>query len=76
MSRSTRKPTNLSLDEDLVSAARALNVNVSRAAEEGIARAIRAERERRWREENAEAVRQSNDYVEKHGLPLAPHRQF
>ena len=76
MSRSSRKPTNLTLDEDLVSAARALNVNVSRAAEEGIARAIRAERERRWREENAEAVRQSNDYVEKHGLPLSPHRQF
>lgn len=76
MPRSSRKPTNLSLDDDLVSAARALNVNVSRAAEEGIARAIRGERERRWRDENAEAVRQSNDYVEKHGLPLAPHRQF
>ena len=56
MSRSTRKPTNLSLDEDLVSAARALNVNVSRAAEEGIARAIRAERERRHGDQDPQTV--------------------
>ena len=51
MPRPVRKPTNLSLDSELVSAARELNVNVSRAAEEGIERAVRIERERIWRQE-------------------------
>ncbi|HZT04557.1 MAG TPA: type II toxin-antitoxin system CcdA family antitoxin [Steroidobacteraceae bacterium] len=27
-----------------------------------------------WQQENAEAIRSSNEYVEKHGLPLAKYR--
>ncbi|NLS01922.1 type II toxin-antitoxin system CcdA family antitoxin [Rhizobium sp. P32RR-XVIII] len=76
MSQSARKAANLSLNAELVSSARELNINISRAAEEGIARAIKAERERLWREENAEAIRLENEYVEKHGLPFAKYRQF
>jgi antitoxin CcdA len=69
-----RKPTSLSLDPELVETARQLGVDISRAAEEGIA--LRAEAARRWREENAEGIRQMNAYVEKHGLPLAKYRMF
>ncbi|WP_454853386.1 type II toxin-antitoxin system CcdA family antitoxin [Rhizobium binxianense] len=76
MSQSTRKAANLSLDAELVSSARELNINISRAAEEGIANAIKAERERLWLIENAEAIRLENEYVEKHGLPFAKYRQF
>ena len=76
MSQSLRKPANLSLDSELVSCARDLKINISRAAEDGIAAAVKAERERLWRLENAEAIRQENEYVEKHGLPLAKYRQF
>ncbi len=77
MNRSTaRRPTNLSLDGDLLSRARDLKINVSRAAEEGIAQAIRTEQERLWRMENAKAIADANAFVEKHGLPLAKHRQF
>ncbi|MCV9962148.1 type II toxin-antitoxin system CcdA family antitoxin [Pararhizobium sp. BT-229] len=76
MSQPSRKPANLSLDSDLVSQARDLNINLSRAAEDGIERAIKSERERLWRIENAEAIESSNRYVEKHGLPLAKYRQF
>ena len=76
MSQSLRKPANLSLDSELVSSARDLKINISRAAEDGIAAAVKAERERLWRLENAEAIRQENEYVEKHGLPLAKYRQF
>jgi antitoxin CcdA len=76
MSRATRKAANLSLDAELVSSARELNINISRAAEDGIARAIKAERERLWLIENAEAIRLENEYVEKHGLPFAKYRQF
>ena len=31
---------------------------------------------KRWIEENAEAIRSSNEYVAKHGLPLAKYRLF
>ncbi|MBB4183583.1 type II toxin-antitoxin system CcdA family antitoxin [Sinorhizobium terangae] len=77
MTRSTaRRPTNLSLDGDLLSKARDLKINVSRAAEEGIAQAIKTEREKLWRIENAKAITDANALVEKRGLPLAKHRQF
>lgn len=56
--------------------ARELKINISRAAEDGITYAIKVERERLWRLENAEAIRLSDDYVEKHGLPLAQYRKF
>jgi len=71
-----RKPTNLSLEADLVAAARRLGLNLSRAAEDGIRSAVRAEAARRWQEENAEGIRQMNAYVEAHGLPLAKYRVF
>ena len=76
MTPSARKAANLSLDSNLVSQARDLNINVSRAAEEGITQAIKAERERLWRLENAEAIRLENEYIEKHGLPFAEYRRF
>jgi post-segregation antitoxin (ccd killing protein) len=39
-----RRPLNVTVSEELVSRAKALGINVSRAAEEGIERAIRAHR--------------------------------
>ncbi|AJC77529.1 post-segregation antitoxin CcdA protein [Rhizobium etli bv. phaseoli str. IE4803] len=59
-----------------MSQARELKINISRAAEDGIAKAIKAERERLWRIENAEAIAASNAYVEEHGLPFQKYRQF
>lgn len=66
----------LSIDDALVEQARALKLDVAKAAEEGIARAIKAERERLWKIENAAAIEAENAYIEKHGLPLAKYRQF
>jgi antitoxin CcdA len=71
-----RRPTNLSLDAELVEEARALDINISRACEEGLDRAVRTERRSRWIEENRAAMEASNDYVRQHGLPLAKHRMF
>lgn len=71
-----RKPTNLTLDSDLLSDAKALNVNLSRAAEEGIRTAVTKAREEQWRAENAAALESSNTFVDKHGLPLDRFRQF
>ncbi|AVA19974.1 MULTISPECIES: type II toxin-antitoxin system CcdA family antitoxin [unclassified Rhizobium] len=76
MAQTTRKAAILSLDERLLSDARELKINIARAAEDGIAHAIKAERERLWRLENAEAIEQANAYVEKHGVPFGKYRQF
>jgi antitoxin CcdA len=76
MAQTTRKAAILSLDEKLLSDAREPKINIARATEDGIARAIKAERERLWLQENAEAIEQANSYVEKHGLPFGKYRQF
>ena len=62
-----RRPTNLSINPTLMEEAKALSINASRAAEEGITRALAEEKSRRWKEENREAIESSNRYVEEHG---------
>lgn len=76
MSIEARKPRDLTVSEALIAEAEALGLDVAGAAEQGIALAIKAEKERRWKIENAEAIKASNDYVTKHGLPLAKYRMF
>jgi antitoxin CcdA len=60
-----RRATNLHLEAELVDEAR------------GLRGAVAEEKARcRWRAENAEGTRQMNDWVAKHGLPLAKYRMF
>ncbi|MBZ9760007.1 type II toxin-antitoxin system CcdA family antitoxin [Mesorhizobium sp. CA8] len=74
--KSQRKSVNTSIDSRLIEEAKALGINMSRAAEQGIAKAISAEKTRRWQEENKEALESSNEYVKRNGLPLAKYRLF
>lgn len=76
MNAQPKKATNLTLDSSLIKEARTLDVNLSRAAEEGLREAVRQARADRWRVENAEALASSNSWVEQHGLPLARYRAF
>ena len=71
-----RAKVNLSIDEAVTREARALGVNMSRVAETAIAEAARLERNRRWREENREALAAYAREVERDGLPLARFRSF
>ena len=75
--RSARKrPTNVSLSPHLLDEAKALGVNVSQACERGLEEQIRAVRAGAWLQANRAALDSSNDFVDRHGLPLARHRQF
>ena len=47
-----------------------------RAARAKISEAERGEMQRVWQEESAEAIRSSNEWVEKNGLPLEKYRPF
>ncbi len=67
---SRRKRTNLTVREDIMAEAKALGLNTSRAAEAGIAAAVKAEKERRWLEENADAIKAHNERIEREGMLL------
>lgn len=75
-SKSPRKSTSMSLDADLLAEARALGVNISRAAEKGLEEAVKRERTLAWQKEHAGAIETFNDWIEKNGLPLAQYRKF
>jgi antitoxin CcdA len=71
-----RRPVNLSIDSALIDEAKALDINVSRACEEGLRERIRAEKGARWLEENRAAIEDWNAYIAEHGLPLDRYRLF
>ncbi|MFC5446596.1 type II toxin-antitoxin system CcdA family antitoxin [Rhizobium halophytocola] len=60
----------------MIDEARSLGLDIAHASATEIAQAIKAEKERRWKIENAEAIQADNDYVAKHGLPLAKYRMW
>ena len=76
MPTAERRSTSLTLNRRLLDEAKELGVNVSRAAEDGVARAIRAARARRWREENGAALEDYNRFIDGHGVPLSEYRKF
>lgn len=72
----TRRATSMTLDAALLDEARALGVDLSRAAEEGILAQVRAARARRWKEENAADVAAYNRWIEENGIPFGSYRKF
>ena len=74
MSAEARKPANLTLDASLLSEARALGINLSRAAESGLREAVRAAKTEAWRRENAAAIDSQNAWIAENPLPLAKYR--
>jgi len=71
-----KKATNVSLAENLLAEAKELRINVSQAAEAGVAKAVAEKRAELWLKDNWEAIESSNAYVEQHGLPLEKYRMF
>ena len=71
-----KKATNVSLSAALVDEARTLGINVSEACQNGLATEVKKARWARWKDDNRAAIEASNDYVRKHGLPLAKYRLF
>jgi antitoxin CcdA len=74
--RTSKKPTNLSLDQRLLAEAKALDINLSQAAENGLRIAVGEVRAEQWKAENAAALDSTNQWVEANGLPLERYRRF
>lgn len=75
-SKLRRQRTNVTIDPEYVTEARALGINLSEAFERGLVAAIAEARAARWLKENHEALDSSNTWVEANGLPLASKRLF
>lgn len=71
-----KRATNLTIDRALLDEARSLEINLSATFETSLREAVRARKAEKWLEDNRAALQSSNDWVEKHGLPLADYRQF
>jgi antitoxin CcdA len=59
-----------------VNEAKEFGISLSRACERGLSEEIAERRAALWLEENRDAIREWNDYVERKGLPLRRFRQF
>lgn len=73
---SGRRPTNVTLSVHLVEEANAMDINLSRACENGLEAAVQTERERQWKVNNKEAIEAYNERVAENGVPLEKFRQF
>jgi antitoxin CcdA len=73
---SARRATNVTLPENLVAQAKELGINVSQACEAGLAAEVKVAREKKWREENREAIEDLNRYYEDNEPSLTRYRRF
>lgn len=64
----SKKPTNLSINSDLLMQAKALHINLSGTLEERLAELVREARRRQWLEENSAAIDDYNRRVEQKGV--------
>lgn len=71
-----KRATNVSLPVDLVEEAKRLGINVSQSCEAGLRKEVSRSLGEKWKHENMDAIESSNEYVRKHGLPLARYRDL
>ena len=63
-----KKPTNLSINSDLLSKARKMNINLSATLENELARQLKIKQKEEWLQENTKAIQAYNDFVENEGV--------
>ena len=63
-----KRPTNVSVNADLLAKARDLGVNLSQTLEEGLKVRLAEERRKRWLDDNKSAFAACHDHFEKYGL--------
>lgn len=71
-----KKPTNLSINSDLLAKARALKINLSASLEQALRQELAQAEAARWADENKAAVTAYNAFVEKHGCFGDEFREF
>ena len=63
-----KRATNVSINEGLLEAARALDINLSATLEKALDAEVRARRREMWLDENRESIAAYNAHVAEHGV--------
>jgi antitoxin CcdA len=71
-----KKPTNVSINSDLLEKARSLKINLSATLENALAEQLRNEQRAEWVRENAGAIQAYNQFVETNGTFSDSVRKF
>ena len=66
--RSQKRAVNLSVDSDLISAARKQGLNLSRVLDDALRQRVAAARADEWARENRQAIEDYNARVERNGI--------
>ena len=71
-----KKPTNLSLNSDLLNKCKAMNINLSATLEQALTEKLAKTKSDKWAEENKNAIRAYNAFVEERGCFGDEYREF
>lgn len=71
-----KKPTNLSLNSDLLKRSRALDINLSATLEQALKAKLAENQAEKWKAENKNAIQAYNEFVETHGCFSDEFREF
>src|ERR1700728_2177373 len=63
-----KRAANVSIDEDILSAAKTLKINLSQFLEDELRMRVQAERDRQFQEEHREAIAAHNRFIENNGI--------
>jgi len=74
--KALKKPTNLSINSELLSKARKLKLNLSATLESALVEEVRKAERLQWLEKNKKAIEKSNKHTEKNGLFSDSYRVF
>lgn len=76
INNAVKKATNITLSADVLTEAKALNINISQACDQYLRELVRSKRESHWRQEHAEFISAYNQILEQDGLPLDEYQSF
>ena len=71
-----KKATNLSLNSDLLKRSRALDINLSATLEHALKEKLAQTEAKKWVDENRNAIKIYNDFIDKHGCFGDEFREF
>ena len=63
-----KRAVNVTVDEEVLSTAKQLGLNLSQVLEDELRRRVTEEKTRRWEEENRETLEAHNRFIEKYGI--------
>ncbi|HET7371426.1 MAG TPA: type II toxin-antitoxin system CcdA family antitoxin [Gammaproteobacteria bacterium] len=67
--RVQKRPVNLTVNDELLQAARARHINLSATLESALREELRQAEQQQWLEENREAIKNYNRFVEENVFP-------